>query len=161
MDIKSIVLGIFAAIGVLAVTGYLLYLISKAIKNYKVKKPEFPSSKYMEKVGGRCPSGWIYKGQVTDTSGGKHDVCQNYYNIPVCRDWVQSPDRPDGCYTGPNRITMFPEIKDWKTFLNSDVPDTHRCEWINRCGPPSEIHNTNQKCDGVPPASWIGISDKC
>lgn len=167
MEVGKILAGVFTAIGVLAVTALVLYLIAKAIGKYKPpQEPDFPSSRYMEKVGAKCPAGWIYKGETIDTQGGKHDVCQNVYNIPVCRDWIQTDDKPDGCYNGPGKIALFPRIDDWDQFLQSNIPDTARCQWVNRCGPPSEVASSgsgesSDTCSNIPPASWIGISERC
>ena len=168
-DAGKLIVGVFTAVGVLAVTALVLYLIAKALQKYKPpKKPDFPSASYMEKVGAKCPAGWIYKGEVTDTAGGKHDVCHNAYNVPVCRDYMQTEAQPDGCYNGPGKIALFPRIDNWDTFLKSNVPDTHRCQWVNRCGPPSEVTipgamgaQQAKSCANIPPASWIGISERC
>lgn len=171
-DSGKIVLGLFTAVGVLAVTALILYLIAKAIGKYKPpKQPDFPSASYMEKVGAKCPSGWIYKGQMTDDNGRKFDMCQNLYNIPVCRDWI-GEDGPEGagpgCYSAPGKIAVFPTIHNWDSYQKRNLPDTHRCHWINRCGPPSTVtvpgghdDQRTKNCANTPPASWIGISDRC
>lgn len=171
VEAGKVVIGIFTAVGILAITALFLYLIAKAIGKYKPpKKPDFPSANYMEKVGAKCPAGWVFKGEMTDDNGRQFDMCQNMYNIPVCRDWIgEGPDGAGpGCYSAPGKIAVFPKIKDWDDYLKKNLPDTNRCHWINRCGPPSETavpgghdDQSTRTCANTPPASWIGISDRC
>jgi hypothetical protein len=168
-DAGNLVAGVFTAVGVLAVTALVLYLIAKALQKYKPPgRPDFPSAEYMNKVGALCPAGWLYKGEITDENGHSFDLCQNRNNVPVCRDWVGKNDQGEpGCYSAPGRLTVFPKIKDWDDYLKGDIPDDYRCKWINRCGPGSEVQIPGQmggqaaSCRNAPPASWIGISERC
>lgn len=178
VDGTKMVVGIFTAVGVLAITALVLYLIAKALKKYKPsKKADFPTAEYMNRVGLRCPSGWVYRGTMTSDSGETFDVCHNSNNIPVCRDWAGKKDvgsgpnkkKIPGCYSIKGQpIALFPTIDNWDDYIKGDVTDDYRCNWINRCGPPSEVYDKNDpnispdaRCANTPPASWVGISDKC
>ena len=99
-NVLTIVIHIFAVIGLLALTGVVLYYAAKQIQKYKPSQqsqPDWPDDTYMEKVGARCPTGWVYTGQ----SKSGENVCQNYYNVPV-----PSPDVVDSstyqCYDDPS-----------------------------------------------------------
>lgn len=159
----DILIWIFAGVGLLTLTGIALYYISKAIKKYKPPaEPSWPDETYMEKIGVRCPTGWIYKGK---NNNGKN-ICQNYYNVPV--------NVNGNCYNGDKteKISYFSEIKDWQKCQDDPKckPLKDRCNWIKKCGPPSQSRDPT-KCDAqgqwqkeetqVPYASWIGVADKC
>jgi hypothetical protein len=172
VEVTKIFLGIFSAIGVLALTALVLYLIARYLKKYKKKSKKnidvYPGSEYMEEVGARCPSGWIYQGTRTDKKGRTMDVCHNAYNVPVCRNWAKPKNGKLGCYSDVNKkIALFPTISSWKDYLKGDVSDDYRCKWINRCGPPSEIGQDKcgniktEGCDSTPPAAWDGIAERC
>ena len=159
MTATGIITGIFTAVGVLAVTALVLYLIAKALKKYNPSSSssQYPSDEYMEKVGAKCPDGWVYKGKIRGNDGSEHDVCHNRYNVPVCRDWIGSdPNKGAGCYSSDGTAT-FPVINKWDDYMNGDVANSYRCGWIRRCGPPSD----DQTCDTSPPASWTGLNGKC
>lgn len=167
MSALNIIAGIFTAVGVLAVTAFILYYVAKALNKYKPsKETDFPSAKYMENVGAKCPSGWIYKGMMTDNDGRNFDVCHNEFNVPVCRDWQGTRNvngkKMVGCYSSQDqRVAMFPTIDNWDKYIDGDVADDYRCKWINRCGPPSDSPDGSTTCSGSPPAAWVGISEKC
>jgi hypothetical protein len=157
-EILKIVIGIFAALGILAVTALLLYLIASALKKYKTKDktPLFPGKEYMDKIGGPCPSGWVYLGKQQSENGSHTvDICHNRFNVPVCNE--------DKCYNSVDKtkkLAAFPVVTDWDAFIKGDVYNSSRCQWVRDCGPPSEIEGSSG-CNNTPPASWIGLDDKC
>jgi len=174
VDGTKLVVGVFTAVGVLAITALVLYLIAKALQKYKPPKtPDFPTAEYMNKIGSRCPSGWVYRGSMKSETGDEFDVCENSMGVPVCRDWAGKKEingkQVPGCYSVEGQpIALFPRIKNWDEYLSGDVADDYRCNWINRCGPPSEVRGADAAlppgalpCSGTPPASWVGISEKC
>ena len=154
---------IFAAFGLVFLTGVILYYIAKQIKKYKPpEQPIWPDASYMEKIGAQCPTGWIYRG----SNDGKN-ICQNYHKVPV---------EDKTCYAtnmANERISYFDTITDWDKCQDDPgkcYPLKSRCDWIRKCGPPSESRDPTKcasdlsyKNDVVsrPYASWIGVSDKC
>lgn len=165
----EIISGIFTAIGVLAFTALILYLIAKYLKKYKPSKPNKTDSEYMNLVGDRCPSGWEYIGAQKDSNGVIFDVCQNIRNIPVCKDWAGNKEingkNVPGCYSdAKSQMTIFPHIKDWsKNDSNTKRAIKARCNWVNGCGPPFDVHGNpvDEACSASPPAFWPGLDDKC
>lgn len=163
-NVINILVWVFAVVGLLALTGTALYYIAKAIKKYKPPaKPTWPDETYMEKIGARCPTGWVYRGK----NDYGENICQNYYNVPV-------PDN-NYCYNGDKtqQISYFSQIKDWQKCQDDPgncKPLKKRCKWIKKCGPPSQTRDPT-KCDAQgqwqdegtqrPFASWIGVADKC
>lgn len=157
VELTKIIVGIFTAIGVLAVTAFLLYLIASALKRYTPpQEPIYPDDQYMNKIGGPCPSGWIHIGKQLSNDGSTMvDLCHNRFDVPVCD--------PDQCYHSSDKsrkIAAFPAIDDWKQFLKGDVYHSTRCDWVRKCGPPSDTKE-GKGCSNAPPASWIGLDDKC
>jgi hypothetical protein len=168
-SVIDIIVWVFAAIGLVALTGVALYYIAKEIKKYKPpEQPIWPDALYMEKLGAQCPTGWVYRGE----NRNGENICQNYYNVPV--------EDINNCYApgmDKQRISYFDKITDWDKWQND--PGKYdkiqsRCSWIKRCGPPSETRDpTKCTADGSwssnggkdvvsrPYASWIGVSDKC
>lgn len=166
----DIIVWIFAAVGLLTLTGIALYYIAKAIKKYKPPaQPIWPDETYMEKIGALCPTGWVYRGE----NGNGENICQNYYNVPIAD--------PDNCYDlndDGQRITYFDKIGDWYKCQDDPGrcrPLRKRCNWIQRCGPPSETRDPT-KCNAQgswsggpkeddepvnPYAQWIGVTNKC
>jgi len=170
-SVIDIIVWIFAAVGLLTLTGIALYYIAKEIKKYKPpEQPIWPDESYMEKIGALCPTGWVYRGE---NSNGEN-ICQNYYNVPIAD--------PGNCYDdATQKLTYFDKIKDWQKCQDDPGrcrPLRRRCSWIERCGPPSETRDPT-KCNAQgswsgnpstgedgdvitnPYASWIGVTNKC
>jgi hypothetical protein len=164
-SVIDIIVWVFAAMGLVALSAVALYYIAKQVKKYKPpEKPIWPDASYMEKLGAQCPTGWIYRGE----NRNGENICQNYHNIPV---------GDNNCYaTGmeQHKISYFDKIIDWNKC--QDDPGKcdnlkNRCSWIQKCGPPSETRDPTQcnsnnsfsNSDVVsrPYASWIGVADKC
>jgi hypothetical protein len=161
-NIIDIIIKLFAFVGLVALTGVALYYIAKHIKKYKApEQPLWPTERHMEKVGAKCPTGWVYKGQ---TENG-NNICHNYYDIDV-----QDSSNPV-CYDDANaKIKNFPLIQDWDKCQSDPLGCSQlqdRCNWIRKCGPKSNIVNVTNTCGSsgpttnTPYASWIGVSDKC
>ena len=94
----------------------------------------FPSKKYMEQIGGKCPDYWTYLGDR-----GNYNFCKNTYKVPV---------KNNNCYiSGNNEIKNFTKYTKWTPTGDSL---TDRCNWIKECGPQ----------DGID-ASWIGMDTIC
>ena len=168
-SVIDIIVWVFAAIGLVALTGVALYYIANEVKKYKPQEqPIWPDALYMEKLGAQCPTGWVYRGE----NRNGENICQNYYNVPV--------EDINTCYApgmAKQRISYFDKINDWDKCQND--PGNcgalkNRCGWIKTCGPPSETRDpTKCTADGSwsasggkdvvsrPYASWIGVSDKC
>ena len=165
VNVVDIIIKIFAAVGLLALTGVALYYIAKALKKYKPpEKPLWPDERYMEKIGARCPTGWIYTGH--DKNGNY--LCKNYYHVDV-------PENGE-CYDDiKEKNKSFEKINDWKKYQeNPDKYLSDRCKWIKKCGPKIKTNNSSncnaqgKWSDGSEKetskrayASWIGVADKC
>lgn len=139
----DMIVKIFALVGILAVTGIVLYYIAKALEGYTPPPPKlWPDQEYMEKVGGPCPTGWVYTG----STGGK-DTCVNKFNVPV------NPDITQNCYDKDSETTKsFSTISNWDDCANDPYNCKNlqeRCGWIKKCG----INGAY--------APWIGVADKC
>ena len=165
-NVINIFVWIFAIIGLLALTGIALYYIAKALKKYKPPaEPIWPDETYMEKIGVRCPTGWVYQGQ----NDNGENICQNVYKVDV----------PDRCYDDQQqKISYFDKIKDWQKC--QDDPGNcrqlkNRCKWIKKCGPRDKSNNSTN-CDAQGQwhnkgsgqekvkrsyAPWIGVANKC
>ena len=162
-NVIDIIIRVLAVVGLLTITGIVLYYIAKAIKKYKPpEEPIWPDETYMEKIGAQCPTGWVYRGR----NDYGENICQNYYNIDVPNN---------DCYDDQTqKIKNFDTIKDWQKCQND--PENcnklkKRCKWIKKCGPISQSNNPTT-CDSQGQwheqenakrsyASWIGVADKC
>jgi|SaaInlStandDraft_1057018.scaffolds.fasta_scaffold01052_1 hypothetical protein len=157
-NITDIVIKLFALAGLVAITGVALYYISKKIQKYKPsEQPLWPTERHMEKIGAKCPTGWVYTGKSND---GKNR-CQNYYNIDI------QNASANNCYDDSNSKTKnFSTISDWDKCQNDPLGCSQlqeRCNWIKNCGPKSNLVNVANmgQPSSTPYASWIGVSDKC
>ena len=167
-SVINTVVWVFAGIGLVSITGVILYYIAKALKSYKPpEQPIWPDASYMDKLGAQCPSGWLYRGE----NANGQNICQNYYNVPV--------EDVSKCYdlnTNKQRISYFDKINDWYKCQDDPGkcrPLRKRCSWIKNCGPPLEkidftkcnngmlIPNSGKDVISRPYASWIGVSNKC
>lgn len=161
-SVIDIIVWLFAAVGLITLTGIALYYIAKSLKKYTPpSEPLWPTDRHMEKLGAQCPTGWVYRGQARNGD----NICQNMYNVPVANN---------KCYDdSQNKTKNFRHIKDWEKCQNDPGncrAFTERCKWIRKCGPPAKSIDPNQ-CNtqgswssvntSNPYASWIGVANKC
>ncbi len=161
VSVMNVIVGIFTTLGVLLVTGVILYLIAKAIGKRKPSKQNiFPGNDYMNYIGARCPANWTYAGSVR-AGNTDMDVCFNQFNVPVFD--------AAACYDGdPSlRVKMFPKINDYDKYIKNNISQSQRCKWLNACGPPSpeSLSSCGNSSDSpalsAPPAAWVGIAEHC
>lgn len=167
MSASGAAVGSLAAVGGLALTVFILYVLAYHLKQYVPPGPApFPSYRAMDKVFAHCPDGWVYKGIRKDASGGSYDVCQNSFNVPVCRSFT-TRTKPDGttepgCYSDlASKTAVFPRLNNWKDVLSGKESAEYQKSWVTRCSSPSGISGgaAQGSCDGLPPAAWTGISN--
>jgi len=105
----------------------------------------FPSDKYMENVGGKCPDYW----EVVGYKKNGDPICKNMFNVPVVPKTKMNGEQYKHCFDKDSNDTKtFKKIK-WP--IDDDVlRGSNQCKWVKNCGP----------ADGTR-ASWLGIDDKC
>lgn len=190
VSVTNMIVGLFTVIGILVVVGLILYYIAKAIGKYKPPAPPaWPGVDYMQYIGSRCPSYWVYGGQ-TNYGGQPVDKCINAFNVAVA---------DDSCYDDPtNKVAYFPVIGNYGDWRKKDITGSERCKWVRKCGmpldpkkhalpkccTPAQIAANDTTC-GAPPscrcpvqgveepagcqdvddaalhAAWVGVADKC
>jgi hypothetical protein len=155
VSVTNVIVGIFTTLGVLLVTGIILYLIAKAIGRWKPPAPKiFPGDDYMNYIGARCPSGWVYAGSVK-AGNSDMDVCYNAFNVPVLN--------AEKCYDGDvsARVKMFPRVQDYAKYVKNNISQGARCTWVNNCGPPPDVKLPKGAPVNPAPAAWVGIAEHC
>lgn len=169
---SKVSVNILAMIGVLIVVGLILYYAAILIKQY-IKPPddddEWPSDNYMEKIGSKCPSGWLYMGKTNQWP--YKNICKNIYDVPVCdknKEYTSTNSSYDSgkCYDNKRSKTKkFIPIKNWDKYKDNRgwrnrIARKERCEWIKQCGPPPTVEGVSG-CDNSPGATWLGIDEYC
>ena len=132
---------------VLIIIVIIWWAIKKSRQNIKQPQVIFPSQKYMEEIGGKCPDYWTYLGD-NEINNTKHSFCENTYKLPV-RDkntCLIGNDVSDNIRVKSNLIS-FPAYKKWPP---TNTALTDRCNWISKCGPQQGMH-----------ASWVGMEKIC
>lgn len=172
MSAESIVITIFAVIGLIVIISYLIYYLWVYIKHRKTQKiiSEInPPGSYMQNSGIKCPDYWVNTG--IDANGNY--LCKNSFN-------VQSTKTNTGTYAGkcnsdqmsftsvakgntweynnPDGLTSYSDTDKYNFVNNSAVDGSlSRCQWINNCGPSSNIQGiwsgVNEICNSPPLAS--------
>jgi hypothetical protein len=168
MSAVIILKDIFTVIGVVAIAGVLLYAILKLIDKYKTTTEEnSPINEYMERIGSKCPDGWLYVGDVKDKNNRIMNVCKNL-NIPTCGSGVFDPVAKTGCYAKgkeKEQYMYFHNIANWKDYTDGvgdiNINQDYRCGWLNSCGAPSELKTTGDACQNPNKASWTGLDSLC
>lgn len=142
----QIVILLLAILGLLTISGFSLFRVSKYLKTFKPRKSEtWPTYSYMDKIGSKCPSGWVYTSDVESGNDG-YSKCENKYNIPTA---INNND----C---TSTIKYFGNISSWKDCMKDIKNCDHlkdRCNWIAECG-----HGIKGD-ENIPKLSWFGISD--
>lgn len=146
MALGTVLVSLFALVGVLALTGLLLYYLAKWIKTWKkAETPRFPSDNYMRVIGSHCPDYWIYKGRETrqgpDGKPQLVDICENTFGVDVPGNCYDTPD-------SPSKTKTFQAV-NWDKFRKSSYGKSDRCFWIRNCGPKNSW------------ADWTGIAENC
>ena len=140
----QIVILLLAILGLLTISGFSLFRISKYLKTRKPREGDiWPSYSYMDKIGSKCPSGWVYTSDIK-LDNTVYNKCENKYNIPT--------DSKDNCI---DNIQSFRNIPSWKDCMK-DIKKCNlqdRCDWITKCG-----HKIKDG-ENIPKLSWFGISD--
>ena len=161
----SVIVNIFAAIGIIFLILFSIYYLFKYFKNRTEKKiiSEInPPGQYMQNSGIKCPDYWVNTG--IDSNGNY--ICKNSFNIasvnPTTGTAAGKCDSTQMVFTpiqsgytweygNPNGLTSYTSSEKYN-FLNttnSTSPLT-RCQWINSCGPSSNVQ-------GI----WSGVNDIC
>lgn len=137
----SVLLNIFASIGLLAIMVVIIYYIWKYIdkmnKDAALMK-ERPSPTYMEQVGLKCPDYWMYMG----VDGNGNYICKDTQGLMK----AYGKDSDSKCVNSSGQV-VFPKFdskvswgdmknEDKITFTASKVGSGYsRSEWIKKCGP--------------------------
>ena len=172
MSAESIVVTILAAIGLIVIIAYLVYYLIQYMKhrnNQKIIADMNPPGSYMQNSGIKCPDYWVNTG--IDANGNY--ICKNSFNI-------QSHNPTTGTYAGkcnadqmtftsvasgntweygnPNGLTSLSDNDKYNFVTGSAVTGSlSRCQWLNNCGPSSNIQGiwtgVNEICNNSPPPS--------
>ena len=123
-SVLNIFLGIFVAIGIIAILYIAIVYIANSVKKAKLKEKQMemsPSASYMKETGFDCPDYWI---KMYDKNGRSY--CKNSYNLkqnPVCKN---------------NNEINFKNINinSWQRAKDKmEVPGLkERCDWVKKCG---------------------------
>lgn len=167
MSAIQIVVNILAAVGLLVIVGYLGYLLYNYIKSQQSKvviKAVNPPGDYMQNTGIKCPDYWVNTG----VDSNNNYICKNSFNIqtqntssPNCKTDVMSFSPVKSGYTweygDPNGLTSYSD-NDRYTFVQTQGKSAmSRCDWINQCGPTTDIQGTwsgvDKICNGGAPQS--------
>jgi hypothetical protein len=161
----SVVVTIFAAIGLVVVIVYLIYYLYVYIKHrveQKILSEQNPPGPYMQNSGIKCPDYWVNSG--LDSNGNYK--CHNSFNVssvnPSTGSYAGKCNSSDMTFlkvkdgytwesNNPNGLTSYTD-KEKYDFLHSpaDANTISRCDWINYCGPSSSIQ-------GI----WSGVNEIC
>lgn len=168
MSAIQIVVNILAAVGLLVIIGYLVYLLYNYVKDQQSKviiKAVNPPGDYMQNTGIKCPDYWVNTG----VDSNNNYVCKNSFNIqtqsttsPKCKtDVMTFPPVKNGYtweYGNPNGLTSYSDL-DRYNFVHGQLGTSglSRCDWINQCGPTTDVQGTwsgvDQVCNGGMPES--------
>jgi hypothetical protein len=160
----SVVINILALIGFIIIIVYLVHYLWKYIK-YKQDQTAIaqqnPPSNYLQNSGLQCPDYWVNTG--IDSNGNY--ICKNSFNIdsvqPKTGSFVGKCSPAEQKFSpiasgttwesgNPNNLQSLSD-QDKYTFLTTTGKGTiSRCDWINNCGPTSNIQ-------GV----WSGVNELC
>ncbi len=157
----SVIVNIFAAIGLIFLITYIVYYLYDYIKKMNEEQQIsqiFPSPTYMQNVGINCPDYWVNMGIVDGNI-----KCKNSFNIPIngheeskCTDEMYFIPVETGKtweYGNPNNLKSLTD-KEKFDFLNKKIDGNDdsmsRCEWVNKC---SQSENTQ----GI----WQGVNEIC
>lgn len=161
----SVIINILAAIGLIVLISYFVYYVYTYFQNVQFQttiSQMNPPPSYMQNVGINCPDYWINMG--LDSNGNVQ--CKNSFNIPtvsadICPDTMVFSTIPTGQtwdYGNPNGLTSMSDSNKY-TFLTTAATDSNnnavagalsRCDWVNKCGPSSNIQ-------GI----WQGVNEMC
>ena len=84
MSVFSVVINIFAVIGLVVILIYIIYYLWNNLqqKNFKMIESRInPPSEYMQQSGVKCPDYWVNTG--VDANGNY--ICKNSYNVNVSK----------------------------------------------------------------------------
>lgn len=171
MSAFAIIVNILAVIALIIIISYVIYYIYKYWKNRKnqyIASVMNPPGSYMQNSGVKCPDYWVNTG--IDSNGNY--LCKNSFNIPTvnpskgiaagkCNSDQLTFTPVSNGYTwelnDPNGLTSYTD-KEKYDFLNTSSKNSlTRCQWINNCGPSSNVQGiwsgVNEVCNNPPTAS--------
>ena len=96
MSAFSVVINIFAVIGLLVILIYIIYYLWNSLqqKNFKMIESRInPPSEYMQQSGIKCPDYWVNTG--ADSSGNY--LCKNSYDVDVVKSNNGSCSKISSC----------------------------------------------------------------
>jgi hypothetical protein len=129
-----------------------------------------PPGPYMQNSGIKCPDYWVNTG--IDANGNY--ICTNSFNVPsinpttgvasgLCNPNTMTFTPVQKGHTwemnNPNGLTSYSDLEKYNFLNNSKASSSvTRCQWINNCGPSSNIQGiwsgVNEICNSpAPPAS--------
>jgi hypothetical protein len=171
MSSIGIIVNILAILALIVILLYVIYYIYKYWKNAQNQYAASllnPPGPYMQNSGIKCPDYWVNTG--FDSKGNY--TCKNSFNIASINPTsgpaagkcnskqLKFPPVKKG-YTweinNPNGLTSYSD-KEKYDFLNSSSDNSlSRCQWINSCGPASNIQGiwsgVNEVCNNPPTSS--------
>ena len=155
----SVVINILAIIGLIIIISYLIYYIWIYFKYQSIKNHIAyinPPGQYMQNSGIKCPDYWVNTG--VDANGNY--ICKNSFAIQTqtnskCNSDTMSFTPIDNGktweYNNPYGLTSYSDNDKYNFVTNNAVPGSvSRCDWINKCGPSSNIQ-------GI----WSGVNEVC
>ena len=166
MSIVTIILNIFALIGVVVILLVAIYYTVQYMKHrtsIRIASQMNPPGAYMQNSGIKCPDYWVNTG--IDSNGNY--ICKNSFNIEsvnpttgstagLCNPTQLTFNPIQSGYTwelnNPNGLTSYTDDEKY-TFLNATPVNgstLNRCQWINSCGPSSNVQ-------GI----WSGVNEIC
>ena len=172
MSAFSVVINIFAVIGLLVILIYIIYYLWSSLqqKNFKMIESRInPPSEYMQQSGIKCPDYWVNTG--VDSNGNY--ICKNSYNVNVSKStnsscsnincnadeaiFLQLPSGQTWQAGNPNGLTSM-SSDDKYNFVNDNGGNTNasRCDWAKCCGA-----SNNPSTKSMNQAVWLGVNEIC
>jgi len=151
----SVVINIFAAIGLIVIISYIVYYMYEYFQNLQTQQTISqmnPPDDYMQTVGLQCPDYWVNNG--IDSNGNY--ICENKFNIPTTctgSSLTFSPITAGSTwqYGNPNGLTSMSDTDKYNFLTTAGSNNSYsRCDWINKCGP-------NANTQGI----WQGVNELC
>lgn len=174
MSVANIIINIFALLGIVVFTAYIVYYLwnkNKQSNKQKMIAQKNPPGMYMQQTGIKCPDYFVYVGKDED---GNYR-CKNSYGLEVSPSSTITGCEDVKCLTNPtdNEI-MFVSMDDNKTWdyydtdtqqsytdderkqfvAKSTVDGPSRCDWI-KCCLGHDLGNVQSN------AVWLGVQEYC
>jgi hypothetical protein len=174
MSVINIVINIFALIGIVVLTSYIVYYLWKKNKQSKTDKmiaEKSPPGMYMQQNGIKCPDYFVYVGK--DDEGNYR--CKNSYGLEVSPSSTITGCENVKCLTNPGdgeiSFASMDDDKTWdyydtdtqtsytdderKEFVGKNAGDgPSRCDWV-KCCLGDDLGDVQSN------AVWLGVQDYC